>query len=279
MKVKEIRLPHMINYSDLAFSEEDPKVMKNFEKGNCLGIFQFENSYAQDILRSMDNPKIPMTIEDVSAVSALIRPGPLSMGMPQIYADRRNGAKPVEYIHPVMKQFTDKTFGVIVYQEQVMQIIAWFLGRKKENFDELISKNNWKDAVIPNLIEGDHFRKFVKKFDANSMKTYEDKFSEAGVDKKIPKVICEKIFELIFKFASYGFNACLDENTNITTTLGKQYKLIELFNHKDNMDDIIVKTEDGEYLLDGWEMVKVERKGKIIEIEASGIKEADKLII
>jgi len=278
MEVKSVNKPKLINFEELVFLDEDPKVMENFGKGNCLGIFQFEKDYAQSILRFMNNPEIPMSIDDVSACSALLRPGPLSMGMPDIYANRRNGIEKVTYIHPVMEQFTEKTYGVIVYQEQIMQIIAWFLGRKKENFDELIAQNNWKDAVEPDLIEGDNFRKFVKKFDAKSMKTYEEKFSSQGVDKKIPLNICKKIFELVFKFSSYGFNLCLSGDMKVKTIYDKEYTLKQLHDHKDNMDDIIVTTEKDILLFDAWEIVKIEREGKIIKVIASEITEEDILI-
>jgi IS1 family transposase len=279
MKIKEIKHPHVIDYEALTYMKDDPAVMTNFARGNCNGIFQFEREYAQDILRSMDDPKKPMTIDDISAVSALIRPGPLGMGMQKVYAERRTGRQKVEYIHPVMQQFTEKTYGVIVYQEQIMQIIAWFLGRKKDDFDKLIAKENWKEAVIPDLIEGDNFRKYVKKFDADSMKKYEDKFIKAAVDKKIPLDISKEIFKLIFQFSSYGFNLCLGGENKIETTLNREYTLKNLYDHKKELFNIIIETENGKYIMDAWEEILVERDDKEIKIKAKDIQEKDLLIV
>jgi DNA polymerase-3 subunit alpha len=151
-----------------------------FHKALTSGVFQFESGGMRDILRRYK----PNRLEDLTALNALYRPGP--MGMIDDFIERKWGRSPVEYDLPEMEAILSETLGVMVYQEQVMQISNTIGGYS--------------------LGEGDMLRRAMGKKDANEMARQRERFLSGAAARKHPKDIAGKIFDLMEKFAGYGFN-------------------------------------------------------------------------
>ncbi|MGI9105574.1 MAG: DNA polymerase III subunit alpha, partial [Pyrinomonadaceae bacterium] len=161
---------------------EDPKTYELFGQGRTEAVFQFESSGMQEICRKLK----PKSIEDLSALNALYRPGPLDGGMVDDYIDRYHGRKPVEYIVPEMEETLSNTYGILVYQEQIMQL-AQRLGSYS-------------------LGEADLMRRAMGKKNRDEMAVHEEKFIDGCVKNKIAKKKAKEIFRLMAQFADYGFN-------------------------------------------------------------------------
>lgn len=124
---------------------DDQKVLEAFARGDTTGIFQYEGGAARRMLKDMSRNGIPLTFEDVAAVSALNRPGPLEAGLDQLYIDNREGTGTVTYVSPHMENALKDTFGAIVYQEQVMQIakdLSGFTGAEADVLRKAIGKKD-----------------------------------------------------------------------------------------------------------------------------------------
>ncbi len=158
---------------------EDPKVFALFAAGKTKGIFQFESGGMQELLMKMR----PDRIQDLIAANALYRPGPMTL-IPD-YNDRKHGGK-WSLPHPIMKEILDETYGIMVYQEQVMQIC-----------------NRLGD--IP-LREAYTLIKAISKKKASTILKEKERFVAGSVAKGLKKQQAEDIFELIERFAGYGFN-------------------------------------------------------------------------
>jgi DNA polymerase-3 subunit alpha len=128
----------------------------------------------------------PDCFEDIVAAGALYRPGPLEGGMVDDFVDRKHGRKKVEYDHPVLEPILKDTYGVIVYQEQVMQISSVLAGYS--------------------LGKADLLRRAMGKKKADVMAKEKAGFLEGAKQKKIDAKIAERVFDLMEKFAGYGFN-------------------------------------------------------------------------
>jgi len=161
---------------------DDPASYELISSGDTAGIFQMESSGFTEMVRKLR----PSRFEDVIAAGALYRPGPLESGMVEVFIDRKHGREPVSYPHPFLEPILKDTYGVIVYQEQVMQISQVLGGYS--------------------LGRADLLRRAMGKKKADVMQQERAGFLEGcgrtGVD---PKVAGE-IFELMEKFAEYGFN-------------------------------------------------------------------------
>ncbi len=157
----------------------DPKVFKLFSSGRTKGVFQFESGGMQDLLIKMK----PDRIEDLIAANALYRPGPMIL-IPD-YIDRKHGAK-WNLPHPIMTEILDETYGIMIYQEQVMRIC-----------------NRLGD--IP-LREAYGLIKAIGKKKARTIAKEKERFIAGCVDKGLTTAQATKIFEFIERFAGYGFN-------------------------------------------------------------------------
>ena len=162
---------------------DDHKTYELFAQGHTEAIFQFESSGMQEICRKLR----PKSIEDLSALNALYRPGPLDGGMVDDYIERHHGRKPVEYITPEMKEILDNTYGVLIFQEQIMQ-----LAQKLGGYS---------------LGDADLMRRAMGKKKREEMAVHEEKFVAGCVKNKIPKKKAKEIFRLMAQFADYGFPA------------------------------------------------------------------------
>lgn len=160
----------------------DSKVYKTIQSGNTLGIFQIES----DGMQSLNARLKPENFEDLIAVLALYRPGPMESGMLDDFIDRKHGLKKIIYPFDVLKEVLEPTYGVIVYQEQVMQIVQIIGGFS--------------------LGGADVVRRAMGKKDPEKMAKLKDEFANGAEKQGYNRTKAEDLWELIVKFAGYGFN-------------------------------------------------------------------------
>ena len=151
-------------------------------RGDTIGVFQLESPPMRALLRSL----APSSFEDVSAVLALYRPGPMSVNMHYDYADRKNNRKPVEYFHPDAEEVLSDTYGLMIYQESVMRVSQRFAGFT--------------------LAEADNLRKACSKKVRELMAKERDKFEEGCRRSGYGDKLGRELFDIIEKFADYAFN-------------------------------------------------------------------------
>jgi len=161
---------------------DDPKAYQIFSKALTSGVFQFESSGMRDVLRRYE----PTRIEDLIALNALYRPGPIQGGMIDDFIDRKHGRKKVVYELSETEPILAETYGVIVYQEQVMQIANVLAGYS--------------------LGEADILRRAMGKKKAEEMDKQRQRFLQGAREKRLNEKKAEKIFDLMAQFAGYGFN-------------------------------------------------------------------------
>jgi DNA polymerase-3 subunit alpha len=162
--------------------EDSETYEKVFHRGLTSGVFQFESHGMRDVLRRYQ----PNSIEDLTALNALYRPGPIQGGMIDDFIDRKHGRKKIEYELPELKEILQETLGVIVYQEQVMQIAHRLAGYS--------------------LGEADLLRRAMGKKIAEEMAAQRERFVSGATQRGYPPKKIEKIFDLMAQFAGYGFN-------------------------------------------------------------------------
>lgn len=158
----------------------DEKTFQLFSKGQTTGVFQFESGPMREYLKQLR----PSSLNDLAAMNALYRPGP--MENINDFIDRKLGRKVVKYSHPILEPILKETYGVIVYQEQVIQIANKVGGMS--------------------LADADLLRRAMGKKDLKVMEEQKVVFTEGAVKNGVSKKIALDIFETIFKFANYGFN-------------------------------------------------------------------------
>ncbi len=169
-----------IEWSGIALDDE--KTMRLFGEGRTEAVFQFESSGMQEICRRLK----PKELEDLAALNALYRPGPLDGGMVDDFIARHRGEKKVQYPVPLMKDILSNTYGILVYQEQIMQIAQQIGGYS--------------------LGEADLMRRAMGKKQREEMALHEEKFVEGAVERNIKREKAVEIFRLMAQFADYGFN-------------------------------------------------------------------------
>jgi DNA polymerase-3 subunit alpha len=155
---------------------------KVFHRALTSGVFQFESGGMRDVLRRYK----PTSVEDLTALNALYRPGPIQGGMIDDFIERKWGRRKVEYELPPLETILKETLGVIVYQEQVMQIANVLAGYS--------------------LGEADLLRRAMGKKNPEEMAKQRDRFVSGATEKKFPKDKVVRIFDLMEQFAGYGFN-------------------------------------------------------------------------
>jgi len=160
----------------------DKTTYRVLSRGETLGVFQFESRGMQDLLKRLK----PEEFEDIIAVLALYRPGPLQSGMVDDFIDRKNGRSKIKYLHPKLEPILKETYGVILYQEQVMKIANELAGFS--------------------LGEADILRRAMGKKISKLMEEQREKFIKGAVERGIDIQVAEKLFELMAYFSGYGFN-------------------------------------------------------------------------
>ena len=161
---------------------DDELTYQLLQRGDTTGVFQFESSGMKRYLRELKATEF----DDVIAMGALYRPGPLSAGLTDSFIKRKNGLEPVSYAHPLMEGALGTTFGVLVYQEQVMQIsrdVCGFTGG-----------------------EADTLRKAIGKKKVDVMNKMQIKFEDGAVANGVPRPVIEKFWKDLLGFADYCFN-------------------------------------------------------------------------
>jgi len=159
---------------------DDAATFTLFQKGETIGIFQFESSGMQKYLREL----IPTNIEDLIAMNALYRPGP--MNYIPVFINRKHGKEPVEFPHPWLEEILSPTYGIMVYQEQIMQAAQIMAGYS--------------------LGAADMLRRAMGKKKADEMEKHRKIFVDGAIKKGVDETKAQDTFEIMSKFASYGFN-------------------------------------------------------------------------
>ncbi len=161
---------------------DDEETFDLLRRAQTVAVFQLESSGMRDLLRRL----APEAFDDIVAVNALYRPGPMGSGMHQNFIDRKHGREPITYEHGILEPILKSTYGMMVYQEQVMQIASAMAGFT--------------------LGEADLLRRAMGKKKKEEMDAQEKKFVAGAVARDIPEATARKVFELMAYFAGYGFN-------------------------------------------------------------------------
>jgi DNA polymerase-3 subunit alpha len=161
---------------------EDETTFDMLRRGDTVGVFQLEGGPVRALLRSL----APTSFEDIAALVALYRPGPMAQNWHNEYADRKNGRKPVDYPHPDLEEILAPTYGLMIYQEQLMRVAQRLAGYSLE--------------------EADNLRKATGKKIRELIVQERTKFVEGCVAQGHERAFGEKIFDTIEPFADYSFN-------------------------------------------------------------------------
>ena len=161
---------------------DDEKVYKLLQSGKTTGVFQLESKGMQNLLTRLK----PTKFDEIIAILALFRPGPLMSGMVDDFIDRKHGRKPVEYPFEEVKEILEETYGLVIYQEQIM-----FIANILSGFS---------------MAEADTLRKAIGKKKADVMAKMKDRFISGAVERGFDRQKVQKLWDDIEKFASYSFN-------------------------------------------------------------------------
>ena len=167
-----------LNFDNI--KENDEKALNLFKTADTLGIFQFESQGMINFIKKLK----PDTFDDIVAALALFRPGP--MKNIDSYIRRKNGLEKIDYFHEDLKSILKPTYGIIVYQEQIMKIATTLAGFSFQEADEL--------------------RRAMSKKKEEILIKYKDKFIEGAVKNNYGEDLAKKVYDLIYRFAEYGFN-------------------------------------------------------------------------
>ncbi len=170
------------NFDLKSISYKDSKVFDLISSGNTNGVFQIESDGMKDLCKRI----IPNSLEDITAINALYRPGPLGSGMVDDFIDRKHGRTQTTYELPILESILADTYGVILYQEQVMQIARAVAGYS--------------------LGQADMLRRAMGKKKADEMAKHKDLFVKGATASQVDAAKASALFDLMAKFAEYGFN-------------------------------------------------------------------------
>ncbi|MEX0663998.1 MAG: DNA polymerase III subunit alpha [Acidimicrobiia bacterium] len=161
---------------------DDPKTFEMLQRGDTVGVFQLEGGPVRALLRSL----APTSFEDIAALTALYRPGPMAQNWHNEYADRKNNRKPVDYPHDDLTDILEPTYGLIIYQEQLMRVAQRLAGYSLEEADNLRKATGKKDRVL--------------------IAQERSKFVDGCVAQGHDRAFGELIFDKVEPFADYSFN-------------------------------------------------------------------------
>lgn len=161
---------------------DDPKTYRVISAGRTIGIFQLESSGITEMVTRLK----PSNFDDLVAILALYRPGPLDAGMVDHYINRKHGREPVKYAHPILQPILSDTYGIILYQEQIMQIAREMGGYT--------------------LGQADMLRRAMGKKKPEEMAKHRDTFIAGATQRGVPEPVAADVFDQMETFARYGFN-------------------------------------------------------------------------
>ncbi|MDD3769293.1 DNA polymerase III subunit alpha [Sulfuricurvum sp. IAE1] len=221
IKLIQKRYGKVINWHEI--DENDPKVYETIQSGETIGMFQIESSGMQDLNKRLK----PSSFEDLIAVLALYRPGPMESGMLDDFIERKHGRQAITYTFPSMEPILKPTYGVIVYQEQVMQIVQTVGGFS--------------------LGGADIVRRAMGKKKIEEMQKYNKEFSEGAAKQGLDYQKASELFDLIEKFAGYGFNKSHSaayamvtfQTAWLKTYYPQEFMAALLTSEKDNTDKVV----------------------------------------
>src|SRR5216683_2491489 len=196
-----------------ALPRDDPKTYALLSEAKTFGVFQLESAGMREALRGLK----PERLEDIIAMVSLYRPGPMDL-IPD-FINRKHGRAKVTYEHPAMQAITQETYGIMIYQEQIMQLAVAMAGFS--------------------MGEADTLRRAMGKKDRELMAAQKAKFVVGCLDRKISPAKAEKVWELMEKFAGYGFNKCCKNDTEIEMADGTTKMIVDV------RDGDFVLTKDG----------------------------------
>ncbi len=180
--VKFVAENHGVELDMALIPVDDEKTYAMLQDGDALGVFQLESSGMRNLLTDLK----PSVIDDMVALVALYRPGPLQSGMTEDFVERKHGRRDVSYPLPMLEPILKSTYGTIIYQEQVMQIAQTMAGYS--------------------LGEADLLRRAMGKKKKEEMDKQRTRFVTGSIDNDIAEETATEIFDLMAKFAAYGFN-------------------------------------------------------------------------
>ncbi len=177
-----IEANHGVKVDMARIPDNDPKTFAMLQEGDALGVFQLESSGMRELLARLK----PSSMDDMVALVALYRPGPLQSGMTDDFVERKHGRVPVDYPLPMLEELLSPTYGTIIYQEQVMQIA------------QVMAQYS--------LGEADLLRRAMGKKKKEEMDKQRSRFVSGSIANGVDEERAGEIFELMAKFAAYGFN-------------------------------------------------------------------------
>ena len=180
--VKNINKKHGVDIDIDTIPDDDKTTYELLQKGETTGVFQLESTGMRSLLRDLQ----PTAFTDIIALLALYRPGPLGSGMVKDFVERKHGQKSISYPHEMLEPILKETYGVMVYQEQVMRIASTMAGFSMGQADTL--------------------RKAMGKKLPEVLTKLRRQFVEGSVENGVEEGLAGKIFDLIVHFAGYGFN-------------------------------------------------------------------------
>ncbi|MBN2483818.1 MAG: DNA polymerase III subunit alpha [Candidatus Omnitrophica bacterium] len=211
---------------------DDQKTYTLLSQGETVGVFQLESRGMRDILRKLK----PTEFSDLIAVLALYRPGPLGSGLVFDFIDRKQGKKPITYLHPLLEPILKETYGIILYQEQTMQIASQLAGFS--------------------LAQADMLRKAIGKKIPEMMDDQRVRFIQGCKKKDLTEKVAQKIFELIDYFSGYGFNkshstayALISYRTAyLKANFGVEFMAALLTSERTNTDKIVEYVKESNHM-------------------------------
>ena len=235
---------------------DDPKVYKAFRDGKLFGIFQFDGQAVNQVCRQI----APHDFESLSAISALARPGPLNSGNTTEYILRKSGKQEVTYVHPIMEGITSDSYGIVIYQEQVMRIMRE------------IGDMSWKDTS--------EIRKLISKSQGvEKFNTFKDKFMPGALAHGLSQSVADKIWDEMCSYGSWSFNKSHSISYSFisywTMWLKVHYPMefygaiLSLTKHDDKRSKILK-----EYKKEGYKVLPVDinKSGRSFTIEKKGLR-------
>jgi DNA polymerase-3 subunit alpha len=221
--IKLIKKRYDVEVNWHKIDENDPKVYEIIQSGDTIGMFQIESSGMQDLNKRLK----PSVFEDLIAVLALYRPGPMESGMLDDFIERKHGRQAITYVFAALEPILKPTYGVIVYQEQVMQIVQTIGGMS--------------------LGGADIVRRAMGKKKLEEMQKYNREFSEGAQQQGLDYQKASELFDLIEKFAGYGFNKSHSaayamvtfQTAWLKTYYPQEFMAALLTSEKDNTDKVV----------------------------------------